>query len=293
MSGICALVVTYHPTPEVAENIVTIRRQVDRVVVVDNAATPASRALLVRRDGDSAVQVLHYEVNLGLAAGLNRAARLAAEHGCEWLVTLDQDSRVPPGFVAELVAASAAWPATARVGIVAPVYRDRHMGFVYSPDRRFRADAPAVRLVDVALTSGNLVRARAHADAGGFREDFFIDCVDFEFCLRLRSRGWQIVEARAAVLDHAQGVWEPRRLLGRTYQFNDYSVERRYYQVRNRLVLWGRWGATSPRWVLRDLWGYPKEIVKLLLWGRDRRPKLRAMLHGARDAVLARMGPRA
>ncbi len=291
MSRASGLVVLFRPGPEVTANLAALRPQVDRLIVVDNASTPASRARCAAWTGDEGFELIANAANLGLAAALNQGFAAAARAGAEWVVTFDQDSTPPPGFVAALEAERDSLPAVGTVGLVAPVYRDQRLGFVYSADRRLDRDPRPRVEVTVAMMSGNLVRLAAARDAGGFREDFFIDCVDQEFCLRLRRRGWRIVETANCVLEHRQGAWTQRRLFGLRPRFNDYPAFRRYYQMRNRLVLYARHFLAEPRWIARDAWNYPREIVKLLLWGEDRGPKLRAMLRGVGDALLGRRGP--
>jgi len=289
-AGVCAVVVTFRPEVETLANLRAIRRQVDRLVVVDNAATPASRALLAPLADDPAVACVFNEENAGVAAALNQGWRRADEGPEAWLATFDQDSRVPDGYVAGLLAGLARYPEREHVAVVAPLYRDRNLGFVSSAAGPVTGAGEAA--VSVAATSGNLVARRALADAGGFREDFFIDCVDFEFCLRCRRRGWRILEVRDVVLEHAQGRWERRRWLGRVVRVNDYDATRRYYQARNRLVLHARFAAFDPRWCLRDAWGYGCDLAKLVLLGAGRRAKLAAILTGWAHAFAGRRGPR-
>lgn len=290
--GISAVVVTYRPGEEVPANIAAIRAQVALVVVVDNGATAESRARLASLAGQPGIELIFNPDNRGVAAALNQGMERAQAGSFAWLATFDQDSRLPVGFMDGLLAAHAAWPDRERVAIIAPLYRDRSLGFVSSPGGPLPEGPLHDTAVSVTATSGNLVALRALQAVGGFREDFFIDCVDFELCLRCRRAGWQVLEARGVVLDHAQGRWERRRLLWRTPRVNDYDAMRRYYQVRNRLVLYARLGGVDIRWTLRDAWGFGWDFLKLILFCHQRPAKLRAMFTGACDALRGRMGPR-
>jgi hypothetical protein len=55
--------------------------------------------------------------------------------------------------------------------------------------------------------------------------------------------------------------------------------------------MYARYATSSPRWVARDAWHYPKEILKLVLYGQQRGPKLGAILRGAWHALSGRRGP--
>lgn len=290
MNRVCAIVVTYHPGAEVWRNIAAIRRQADRVIVVDNGSGPGVRCELERMAAQDGIELVCNAGNRGVAAAINQAAARAMAAGFEWLATFDQDSRVPERFVATLLNEHAAYPGRDRVAVVAPLYVDRHLGTVSSPSGPLAGSPTEAVPVSVTATSGNLVLARAFHELGGLREDFFIDCVDFEFCLRARRAGWLVLEVRKVRLEHAQGRAERRRLLWRRPVVNDYAAERRYYQARNRLVMYAHFAAFDPRWIARDAFGYACDLLKMLLFCRDRGRKLAATLAGAWHACSGRRG---
>lgn len=287
---VCAVVVTYRPGAEVPAHVAGIRRQAARVIVVDNEASPASRALLGPLAADPAIELIHNAENLGIATGLNQGVARALAAGFPWIATFDQDSVVPEAFFRRLLAALAAFPDHGRVALVAPIYRDRHLGFLYSSGGHLKEQPTDTVPIPLTAASGNVVSAAAFRAVGGFRDDFFIDCVDFEFCLRCRRAGWLILEARSVVMDHAMGRYEQRRLLWRRPRVNDYPAVRRYYQARNRLILYSRFATVDPRWILRDAYHHTNDALKLLLYGENRREKVRAMLTGVWHACTGRRG---
>jgi rhamnosyltransferase len=289
-NGICAIVVTYGPGPEVPANLDAILRQVQRLIIVDNEVTAASRERLGPFASHPAVECFFNQENLGIAAALNQGVERALAGGFAWIATFDQDSRVPEGYMDALRAAHAGYPGREKVAVLAPLYRDRSLGFVYSASGPVAEDSGGNVPVSVAATSGNLVSAEALRRVGGFRGDFFIDCVDFEFCLRCRRAGWQVLEVRGVKLDHAQGHWYQRRFLWKNPRVNDYGAVRRYYQARNRLIVFAGFIGFDSRWVLRDAWGYGSDSLKLLLFGQDRWIKVQAMATGCWHALTGRRG---
>jgi rhamnosyltransferase len=114
--------------------------------------------------------------------------------------------------------------------------------------------------------------------------------VDNEFCLRLRRRGWRILQAPAARLDHALGQLEMRALgrvrTGITHQ----PVLRRYYMTRNRLLVWKQYWRLEPAWVLRDMRRFLTESAGIVLFEQDPGAKLRMIGRGIRDACRNRRG---
>lgn len=287
---VCAVMVTYHPGAEVRTNVAAIKAQVDRIIVVDNESSPASRELLGLCAGDD-VELIFNEQNRGVAAALNQGVERALVGDCVWIATFDQDSLVPPGYVAGLLAALERTTGVERVAVLAPLYRDRHLGFLFSPGGPIGEAGGADVPVPVTATSGNLVSAEVLRKLGGFCEAYFIDCVDFEFCLRCRRAGWQVLEVRSVVLDHAAGRWQQRTWLWKKPRFNDYGQTRRYYQARNRIFLYRTYLAFDRRWIATDAWGYLCDLIKLVLFCRDRLPKLGAVLQGWLHGLDGRAGP--
>lgn len=291
MNSVCALVVTYHPGPEVVPHVETLRAQAGQVVVIDNGSGADGAAVLSALRDRPGIEIIRNAENRGIAAALNQGVAWALARDFAWIATFDQDSTVPPGFIAGLLAAHAAYPEKHPVAVLTPIYRDAEGGTLYSAAGPIGAGQGTSVPVSVAATSGNLVPAAVLREQGGYREDFFIDAVDYEFCLRLRQRGWLVIEVRSVILDHRQGRWERRPLLGRAIGVNDYPAVRRYYQSRNRLVVYRQFAFFDPGWMAHDAWEYTRELVKLILVGEKRGPKFRAIARGVGHALLDRMGP--
>ena len=62
------------------------------------------------------------------------------------------------------------------------------------------------------ITSGCLVDAAFAREIGGFRDDFFIDQVDHEFCLRTRANGRRVAISAKPVMQHSVGGWRGPRV---------------------------------------------------------------------------------
>ena len=142
----------------------------------------------------------------------------------------------------------------------------------------------------VALQSGSLFSRTAFKDVGLFDEAFFIDYVDFEFCLRLRKHGFRLIEATQAPIFHRVGMPTRHTFLGMACTVFNHSPLRRYYAARNRLSVYRRYLFSDPRWIGHDMWSWFKEIVKLVLFENDRLGKLTYMARGGWDALRGRGG---
>ncbi len=279
--------VVYNPDSTLEQNIRALLNEVPSLMVVDNCSEPSVRARIAALAATCNFEVIWNRENIGLAAGLNTGIRCAlANEKYQWIATFDQDSRVSPGFGTAMLAAQAACPFRDRVAIIAP----HHLLSPEVGDETPPQDGRQFQEVPVALQSGSFFSRSALKDVGLFDESFFIDYVDFEFCLRLRKRGFRIIEAIAAPLYHRVGTPTTHNFLGKTCMVFNHSALRRYYAARNRLQVYRRYMFSDPRWIGHDMWSWFKEIVKLALFEKSRLKKLAYMARGGWDALRGRGG---
>ena len=103
-------IVTWNSAQYLSNCFVSIQTQDYRdfeVIVVDNASTDATRALL--HEVEPRWRVIYNETNVGFAAGQNQAIRASAG---EWVLCLNPDVVLSPDFVRHLVAAGEVHPET-------------------------------------------------------------------------------------------------------------------------------------------------------------------------------------
>ncbi len=291
MPALCAIIVTYDPEAglDLVAQVSALCEQGAGVLIIDNGSEPAAQQRIVALAETTAAELIINPQNLGLAAALNQGVKYAAAHGYDWLATFDQDSRIMPEYFSAMWRAHAAHPHPDRIGIMGP--RFLHPGSVAHSFAQPGAD-PALPYAPAwqAITSGSVMPLRLFNAVGPFRADFFIDYVDHEFCLRCRQRGWLVIEARGAVLEHRQGAPVRHRLGRMRPVVMHHSAVRYYYQTRNRLVVYRLYGSFDLGWLARDLKETLRVYVKMLLFERQRGAKLAATLRGCWHALTGRMG---
>lgn len=284
--SVCAVLVSYRPMPEVEKNIALLLDQLAHVVVVDNTPQTQQAALLDHLEQMDRCTVIRNCKNLGIATALNIGIRHAIALGFSWIITFDQDSQICGGYVEGMLATYRECSTHSRVGIVFPEYRDACLGHTLPPARS--SDGEAL----VCMTSGALIHAETFIAIGPMEDQLFIDQVDHEYCLRLRSHGMSVIESPRAVLQHSLGHISLHTLLGRPLATANHRAERRYYVTRNRLLLIKRYWRKDREWVKFDSKNMVMETLTLLLFERNRVKKMLYILRGALDAVLNRLGPR-
>lgn len=296
-SGVCAVVVTYHPDATLlAAQLGALQAQADRIVVVDNA-TPgdAVRALCASHPQ---VELLALMENLGLAAALNAGITRARETpGITHVLLMDQDSVPEPGMVAALKAALDRQSQYTRVAAVGTRFLDPREGvdapFVrirFPVNRQLHCNGACDELAcDFLITSGSLIPLDVLDDVGDMDERLFIDNVDLEWCFRATSKGYALFGACGARMLHHHGATR-HRVPGIPRGVVVHTPRRLFYMMRNRVLLYRR-AYTPRRWIAQDL---PRLVVKFLLFAlliAPRRKNLRCMLAGLHAGIAGRATP--
>jgi rhamnosyltransferase len=284
-----------------------MRAQVGALVIVDNGSGEAALRMLRELSADARVSLELNGENLGVARALNIGMRRARLLGYEWVLLLDQDSVPDAGMVEKLIATHASFPEPARLAVLGAGFRDVHKPGSAPPGpapgggaRRAaraidgsRAPDPPWEEVESVITSGSLVRLETVDRIGGFRDEFFIDFVDSEFCFRARAKGYRTIKTRQPLMSHAIGASTRHAILGIHKWTTNHSADRRYYMARNDTIMlqeYGRfrWGS----WALKSLGRRVRTCKRIALYEDAKLSKIAAVAHGWWDGVRGNLGPR-
>lgn len=230
---IAAIVTAYKPDAGFLSRFLPLLQVCNAIVVVDN--TPGGH----RFELPSGFALLQGGKNVGLAHALNGGLREAQRLGAREVVLFDQDSTPSPELIRSL--GSALRQATAAHGprcCVGPTHLDdgvpvgqRGLGPAVA------GAAHALSAITCLPTSGMMFALEALAPDDTFSTALFLDLVDFEWCWRLRTRGWTFLRAADIRMYHRLGLAE-QRFLGITYHVP--APYRHYFQVRDTLRLAAR-----------------------------------------------------
>jgi GT2 family glycosyltransferase len=213
--------------------LASIREHTDyphfEILLVDNdSADPAARAIIDQATADENVQVLLHPGEFNFASMNNKAANAA--HG-EVLVLLNNDTEVlSPDWLSQLISL-ASLPGVGAVGpqLRYPDGRVQHAGLIglgaNGTGHAFVAADPEVveasGLLDhtreiLAVTGACLaINKQTYWSVGGLNEDLIPnDSGDVDLCLRLRAAGLVNVYCPAAVLLHRESVSRGPSFLG-------------------------------------------------------------------------------
>jgi rhamnosyltransferase len=250
-SPIAAVVPTFRPDPDDVLSLVDLLLAAGVPLVVADDASPGTADPVLRQVAARGVTVVRHSANAGIARSLNAGLRAAQVAGAAWLLTVDQDSVLPEGYVDRLV--EAIEDATARLGdrvgaVAAGRVDDDSGAFGYPVDL-----VSGLPTTPEVIQTGTAWNVEALAEIGGFDETFGIDAVDAAACVRLRASGRVVVLAPTLSIRHRIGHARAVRVLGRTVLATGHSPHRRATMVRNRLRLLPEEFAQSPKHAMRTL----------------------------------------
>ncbi len=283
-----AIVVTHNRRDVLRECLAALAGQTrppDRVIVVDNASSDGTRAMVERDFGD--VELLALSANEGSSGGFHEGMRRAYEAGAEWLWLMDDDTIPSPGALAELLAARARLaPEVPSMLVSKTVWSDGRVHPMNTPwpDRK-RAErmVAGAELGLMPLRSATWVSLLVHRGAvdrhGLPLKHFFIwsDDIDYTGRVLFDEPGYlvprSVVEHRTASPHTAMAA----------------APERFYYHVRNTLFI-ARGPGRRPREKLIFLWLLASSVLEYL----GRKPTAAggaAILRGLRDGLRPLPGP--
>jgi len=270
MIRIAAVIVLYNPDKNVIDNLNSYINQVDKLFVVDNSDVH-QLPLVEKFKSINKVEYIDNKTNIGIAAALNIGAKKAIEEKFDYLLTMDQDSEASPLMVSKLLECFSIDP---KIAIVSPL-------ILHRTGRNINYDTTkSCQQVYSVWTSGNLVDLKIFPITGGYKEDFFIDYVDHEFCLRLNKMGFKIYVCYKVVLKHSLGKIKEKNLLFRKVYPTNHSALRIYYRTRNRFYLKKTYKKIVPDFFRKDDIEFWKTFLKAILFEKDRFNKLKYFLLG-------------
>ncbi|GAA3971644.1 glycosyltransferase [Gordonia caeni] len=305
MTSVVAVVTAFEPGPELIGVVESAVAQVDSLIVVDDGS-PSLRSDpsgAVRRTLDACADLgatLHETPdNRGIAHALNVGVTEALDRGADAVLTLDQDTRLEPDYVARTsdhlaLAASLgltdvmASPSLINDDVAPFWFAERGLTLAYEP-----------------IQSGLVITRSLLEKIGLFEEELFIDCVETEFYLRARAHGGHALIVPGTRISHRLGSrarWRPPRLLrpllrgyGAGVEFSEDAPFRHYYIARNRLDLYRRYGRREPLWCAVSIAKDTISRGRAMLIGSHRLRRVyltaagtRAALRGERGRIPAR-----
>lgn len=276
-NNIIAGIVLYNPDiSRLRENINSILSQVTSIILIDNCSKNYEEIQSLVKD-DKKIFLVHNTENLGVANAYNQIWKYAIKKNIDWFLTLDQDSISPPNLIKEYF--EIINDCNLRIGILSPFIVDRNDKIRHTSLHN-NCDE-----INWCISSASLINTEACCEVSGFDESLFIDCVDIDFCFRLKNIGYKVLRCNKTILYHELGDnFSRRKLFGIPLIISEHSPFRYFYIARNNIYLSKK--LSNKSFIMENL----KVIIKIILYEKQKILKLRMIHKGIKAAYLNKMG---
>lgn len=238
---VCTIVLNWNgagDTIRCLESLQKVTYPSNETVIVDNGSTDGSQRLLKERFPE--FTLIENSENLGYAGGNNIGVDYGLRRDAAFIVLLNNDTIVDPGFLDPLVEAANRFPRAAFLGpkilyLDAPDVVwfggglvDWSKGGIHvGKDQRDDPKDVSPREVDYVTGCCIMARAEAIREIGTMDPAFFLLFEETDWCLRAKKAGWQSVYVPQSRIWHAV-----------SHSFGGQeSPTYRYYYARNQLLL--------------------------------------------------------
>jgi rhamnosyltransferase len=277
---IAGVVVLYNPAQSVLESVSSYIDSVEVLYVLDNSEKYNSEVI---KEIKKIKKVKYFSMNgnQGIAKALNFGAALAIQDKYDWLLTMDQDSLAAKGMIWTMLE-YLKQERGGNMGIVSPLH--------VVPGENIPKYEKSFEKVLIAMTSGNLLNIPIYKKNGPFLESLFIDSVDTEYCLRLHINGYKVVCSYDAYLFHPVGSPKRYPFFGRKILVSNHAPIRRYYMTRNKLYVSQLYRKDFPEFCKSELKENWRDLVKILLFEKEKAKKILMMIRGYLDYRKGKVG---
>jgi rhamnosyltransferase len=170
--------VLYHPEQSLLKRIQLMEEIGIKVYVFDNSPFVGVYSQVIQKNPN--ITYLTAGKNVGIGFSLSTLCATAYAHGHRRLLFLDQDT----GISVKTLEFIKSYMHNLSIDI------DRqYAALVFSGHSALDQSIKEVRL---AISSGSLFNLTALKQIGWHNENYFVDCVDYELCLRARRSGFKI-----------------------------------------------------------------------------------------------------
>ena len=277
MRNIAAVIITYNTGNEFSKNVLSLKKHVGEVIVVDNGSNKETLSML--RGLKEEITLIELNENKGIAYALNRGIEYAVNNDFQWVLTLDHDSTVSDSMISNMLSVYNSIDESEKEKIVmlTPKHVEEKQMDVVSKSQENKWEYVLTEITSGALTKADFYKNEL------YDEKLFIDLVDHDYCLRINSMGYKIIRVNSAILIHNLGESIQKKILGITITPTNHSALRRYYMSRNRKYIWNKYRGTFKEWVIKDKKRFLNEIVKIIAFEDEKLNKLKMIKLGLND----------
>lgn len=271
---IIAIIVVYKPDIVLLKkNIRKLSSQVNNVLIINNSE-------FIEPGSFESVYIINNNNNLGIATALNIGIDFAVKKKFDYALLLDQDSTPDDVLVQEL---ERGFHFDHQIAMAVPQ-------IIYLGTDKRDSNEFEYEFVDFAITSGSMLNLSLIKQIGYFDDNLFIDCVDFDYCFKIRINNLRIVRVNKAMLYQRLGNMVRYNFAGISVYPTNHNYIRRYYITRNRLYIGVKYFHFNKMFLIKNILRIIYEFLLIMIFERDRLKKISATKRAFLDFFAGKMG---
>mgnify|MGYP001367218294 CR=1 FL=1 len=289
-----AIIITFEPERQLVKTLKNLNTQVRKIYIVDNSANNYySKIINDISKKFKNVESIFNSSNLGIAKAQNIGIKTALFNKADWCLLLDQDSIPEKNMINNLLKSAKLKNNKNRYFYVAPIILDKQTSresryFIRNGFKPINNKINSYEL-DRVIASGSLINQEVFRKIGLMRSEFFIDYVDFEFCLRATSNNYKIKLEKDALLIHEQGKKSIHKIGPFKIMTHNYSSLRRYYIFRNRVYFIRLYSKVYPKIILHEILACCFDIFRIFCFENNKMDKFKKVCIAILDGLTTKI----
>ncbi|SHI74690.1 glycosyltransferase family 2 protein [Clostridium intestinale] len=278
MKKVLSIIITYNTGKNILKSYNAIKSTEYDVLIVDNGSNEDTIKYLKQIENDKDTTIIYLNNNEGIASALNKGLKYAMHNKYDWALTLDHDSIVTSDMLQKMFHTYEKLDDfyKEKIAVITPVHIEEKI----KDFKSIPTNPTEFTEVLTEITSGNLIKVSLLNKISLFKEEFFIDYVDHEFCLRINKFGYKVIRVNNAILLHNLGESEEKKIGKVVFVNTNHSPLRRYYMNRNRMWVWKNYKLLYPKWVKEDKIKFCRELIKIILFEEKKIIKIKMIFIG-------------
>jgi rhamnosyltransferase len=284
---IAGVMVTFFPGSDIRTRLGEAAAHTDALIIVDNSASDSVSSLLKSIAVELDARLVLNARNVGVATALNRGVEIARSLSATHVCFFDQDSALDASFGEEMRRTIAAYDDVKPLGILGANFIRVGESSPTFPVTSANGK-PYLETTNI-ITSGSLYDIRMMSALGTFRDDYFIDSVDTEYCWRALRSGYAVCRTTKPLMHHGLGTPTSHCMLGLKLSTLNYSPLRRYLMTRNAVLVFREYLTTNTLEASALLAFQFKNAFLIAAFERDKAKKLSSILRGLWHGITGNM----
>jgi rhamnosyltransferase len=282
------IIVTYNPDlDELIQNIQNANQDDSKILIIDNSDEELIQIELIRLIHTVCdyidIEIHQFKENKGIACAQNFGLQYALINKFQFILELDQDTLISQNYINNVKSSylkiKSFDPFVLGIG---PIAIDAKADLPYDGHKL----NSGIKKVPYTLSSGFFYETNRIQKLGFKNVDFFLDMVDWEWCIRAKDQGYNTYIDTSIEIHHKIGN-NHFRFLG--LEIGNPSPFRHYYAYRNLLFIIK--SSKMPfSWNIRIFGILVIKFFTLPLMLKNGKERLKYMIQGIRDFIKKKGG---